>query len=354
MNSIEQENERPNQRAAAVSSHPFIVDAYAHISPPKYTEVLKKDYPGFYNNILGRCLPLYDMPHRFRIMDNYPGVVQVLTVGPVPPLEAFADSEKSVDLAKLANDEMAELVSRHRDRFVAAIAQLPMNNVNAALKEADRAIMELGFKGIYVHSNINGKPLDSPEFLPFFEKMARCNLPIYIHPWRDDSVAEYQTENVSKYMIASVFGWPYETTAAMTRLVFSGIFEKFPNIKIVTHHCGGMVPYYEQRIVQHYGEHERGGRAPHLRELSKSPVDYYKMFYNDTAIHGNTPALMLAYHFWGGDHILFGADMPLGDHYFGFRSYRQTINAIEAMDITGAEKRKIFSENAIRLLRLPL
>ncbi len=348
------DQEKFTSRGTSANSHRFIVDAYAHISPPKYTEVLRKDYPGFYNNILGRCLPLYDMPHRFRIMDNYPGVVQVLTVGPVPPLEAFASSEKSVDLARIANDEMAELVSRHRDRFVAAIALLPMNNTAAALKEADRAIMELGFKGIYVHSNINGKPLDSPEFLPFFEKMARYNLPIYIHPWRDDSVAEYAVEKSSKYMIASVFGWPYETTAAMTRLVFSGVFEKFPNIKIVTHHCGGMVPYYEQRIVQHYGEHERSGIGPFLRELSKSPVEYYKMFYNDTAIHGNTPALMLAYNFWGAGKIVFGADMPLGDHYFGFRSYRQTIDAIEAMDITEAEKRKIFSENALGLLRLPL
>jgi predicted TIM-barrel fold metal-dependent hydrolase len=354
MNSADLQKENLTPGAPTVSSHRYIVDAYSHISPPKYTEVLQKDYPGFYNNILGRCLPLYDMAHRFRIMDNYPGVVQVLTVGPVPSLESFANSEKSADLARLANDEMAELVSRHRDRFVAAIALLPMNNVSAALKEADRAIMELGFKGIYVHSNINGKPLDSPEFLPFFEMMARCNLPVYIHPWRDDSVAEYATEKTSKYAIASIFGWPYETTAAMTRLVFSGLFERFPSLKIVTHHCGGMVPYYEQRIVQHYGEHERSGTAPYLRMLSKSPVDYYKMFYNDTAIHGNTPALMLAYHFWGAEHIVFGADMPLGDHYFGFRSYRQTINAIEAMDIPEAEKRKIFSENAVRLLRLPI
>ena len=353
MDSTHREKEIVPTKVPARSSHSLIIDAYAHISPPKYTEVLRKDYPGFYNNILGRCLPLYDMPHRFRIMDKYPEVVQVLTVGPVPPLEAFAKSEKSVPLAKLANDEMAELVSKHRDRFVAAIALLPMNNVNAALKEAERAITELGFKGIYLHSNINGRPLDSPEFLPFFDMMARYNLPIYIHPWRDDSVAEYAAEEKSKYMIASVFGWPYETTAAMTRIVFSGIFEKFPTLKIVTHHCGGMIPYYEQRIVQHYGEHERSGIAPFLRELSKSPLEYYKMFYNDTAIHGNTPALMLAYHFWGAGQIVFGADMPLGDHYFGFRSYRQTISAIEAMDITDAEKRRIFSENVQRLLRLP-
>ncbi len=323
------------------------VDAYSHISPPRYTDALRKDYPGFYKT-LRTCPPLYDLPERFRIMDSYPGVVQVLTVGPVPPLEAFADSNKSVDLAKMANDEMAELVSKYRDRFVAAIALLPMNNIDEAVKETDRAIKDLGLRGIYVHSNINGKPLDSPEFLPLYEKMSKYNLPIYIHPWRSSDIAEYPTEKTSKYKIASVFGWPFETTAAMTRLVFSEILEKYSNLKVVTHHCGGMVPYYEQRILQHYGKSE------YQKELRKTPIEYYKMFYNDTAIHGNTPALMLAYHFWGADHIVFGADMPLGDQYFGFRSYRQTIDAIEAMDITDSEKKKIFAENALHLLRIPL
>jgi len=336
------------------SSYLLKIDAYAHISPPKYTDILRRDYPGFYNQILGACPPLFDMTERFRIMDKYPDVVQVLTVGPVPPLEAFANSEQSVDLAKRANDEMAELVNKYRDRFVTAIALLPMNNIDAAVKEAERAIKDLGFRGIYVHSNINGKPLDAPEFLPLYEKMSQCDLPVYIHPWRSDDIAEYPAEKTSKYMIASVFGWPYETTAAMTRLVFSGILEKYPDLKVVTHHGGGMVSFYEQRILQHYGSHERGGRDSYPKDLRKSPLEYYKMFYVDTAIHGNTPALMLAYHFWGADHMVVGADMPLGDHYFGFRSYRQTINAIEAMDITEAEKKKIFADNALCLLRLPV
>ena len=326
------------------------IDAYSHISPPRYTEVLRKDYPDFYNNMLGPAVPLYDLEHRFRIMDTYEGLKQVLTIGPVPSLESFADPQESVELAKLANDEMAELLLKYRDRFLAAIALLPMNNIEAALKETDRTITELGFRGIYVHSNINGKPLDSPEFLPLFEKMAKYNLPIYIHPWRSDEFTDYQSEKTSKYGIASTFGWPYETTAAMTRLVFSGILEKYPNLKIVTHHCGGMIPYYEQRIIQFCDIYRRNPRLKYFQNLSKTPIEYFKMFYADTAIHGNTPALMLAYHFWGANQIVFGADMPLGDYYFGNRSYRQTINAIEAMDITDDEKNKIFVDNVVSLL----
>jgi uncharacterized protein len=333
-------------------SYPLKVDAYAHISPPRYTALLKKDHPGFYNAILHLNNALFDMDERFRIMDDFPDVVQVLTIGPVPPLEAFADATKSVELAKMANDEMAELIQKHRDRFIAAIPLLPMNNVKAAIAEAERTIKDLGFRGIYVHSNINGKPLDSEEFFPLYQMAVDHNLPVFIHPWRGDDFTDYQTEEKSKYFIASIFGWPYETTVAMTRLVFSGIFEKFPGLKVITHHCGGMVPYYAQRIHQHYGSIDLSGRQSFVRDLKKTPLEYYKMFYADTAIHGNTPALMLAYSFFGADHIVFGADMPLGDHYWGRRSYRETINAIEAMDIPESDKQKIFCGNALSLMRL--
>ena len=335
-------------------SYSLIIDAYSHISPPKYTEFVRQKYPVMYNNMLGRCIPLYDLDHRFRIMDKYEGLVQVLTVGPVPPIEDFANAQQTVELSRMANDEMAELVQKYRERFITAIALLPMNNTDAALKETDRAIQELKFRGIYVHSNINGKPLDSPEFLPLWEKMAKYNLPVFIHPWRSDNFAEYPTEQTTKYAIASTFGWPFETTVAMTRIVFSGILEKYPNLKIITHHGGGMIPYFEQRIYQHYGQQTMRPSGDYVRALSKTPLEYYKMFYNDTAIHGNTPALMCAYEFCGADHIVLGADFPLGDHYFGFRSYRQTINAIEAMNIPAEEKKKIFADNALNLLRIPI
>ena len=326
----------------------IIVDAYAHISPIKYTEFIREKYPVMYNNMLGPCVPLYDLDTRFRIMDRFPEVVQVLTIGPVPPIEYFANETQTVELAKMANDEMAELCHKYRERFIGAIALLPMNNIDAALEETDRAIEELDFRGIYVHSNINGKPLDAPEFLPLWEKMAGYDLPVYIHPWRPPEFSDYATETESKYNIAGNFGWPYETTVAMTRIVFSGILEKYPSLKIVTHHCGGMVAFYAGRIYQHYGNRKRV-----FTKMSKAPLEYYKMFYNDTAIHGNTPALMLAYDFYGPDKLVFGADLPLGDFFWGNRSYRATIDAINAMEISDEDKKKIFADNALKLLRIP-
>ncbi len=327
----------------------IIIDAYSHISPLNYTEFIREKYPSMYNNMLGPCVPLYDMDTRFRIMDKFPEVVQVLTIGPVPPIEYFANKRQTVELAKMANDEMAELCLKYRDRFVAAIALLPMNNIDAALKETDRAIRDLGFSGIYVHSNINGKPLDAPEFLPLWEKMARYDLPVYIHPWRPMEFSDYATEKESKYYIATNFGWPYETTVAMTRFIFSGILDKYPGLKIVTHHLGGMVSFYAGRIYQHYGTQLRNAT-----DMVRTPLEYYKMFYSDTAIHGNTPALMMAYDFWGPDKLVFGADLPLGDFFWGERSYRVTINAINDMKITDEDKKKIFVDNTRKLLKIPV
>jgi predicted TIM-barrel fold metal-dependent hydrolase len=282
-------------------------------------------------------------------LDRYGELFQVITLG-WPPIEAVADPVKAVELSKYANDEMAELVHKYPGRFVAGIAHIPMNNMDEALKELDRAIVELRMRGVQVYSPVNDKPLDSPEFWPLFEKMSDYNLPIFIHPMR--SGPEYKTEKTSKYMIGSIFGWPYETSAAMTRLVFSGVMEKYPNLKIVTHHCGGMIPYFSERLVEFMDQSEMRGHEP--RKLSRAPIDYFKMFYADTAIYGNTPALMCAYAFFGPERLVFGIDMPLGDSTLGYRNYRQTINAIEQMDISAEDKKKIFEENPRKLMRLSI
>ena len=330
------------------------IDAFQHILPVKYKEALYKIAPaGFYIQDVIETLPtLFDLDHRFRIMDKFEGLMHVLTISSPPP-EGIANPEKAVDLAKLANDEMAELVLKHPDRFAAAVACLPMNNMDAALKELDRAIHDLKFRGVQINSPINEKPLDSPEFMPLYEKMAQYHLPIWIHPERPADFSDYRTEKRSKYMIFHVFGWPYETASAVTRLIFSGVLEKHPTLKIITHHCGGMIPYLADRIIGAYDHAEMLRRAKYKQGLTRSPIDYFKMIYYDTAIYGNTPGLMCGYAFCGPDHMLFATDFPY-DSQFGERYTRQTIKAIEEMEISESDKKKIFEENARTLLRLPL
>ncbi len=326
------------------------IDAYAHIIPPKYGEILKKLSPKIWNEQILFSPPLYDLDRRFRVMDKYEPLRQVLTLGRIAP-EHLAGPAKAADLAERADDEMAELVHKYPDRFVAALATLAMNNVDAALKEAERCINDLGFRGFYLHMPVDERPLDEPEFLPIFEMAAKYDLPIVIHPMRKPEHPDYLTEKTSKYTIFSMFGWPYDTTSAMARLVFSGIMEKFPGLKVVTHHMGGMVPFYAERIRQ-FTQINRPNRP--LPPFKKDYIEYFRMFYADTAIYGNPKAMECGVDFFGADHIVFGIDFPLGDTEHGDRNYRQTINAIEVMNISDADRKKIYEDNARKLMRLPI
>ncbi len=329
------------------------IDIYCHIAPSKFIQALNEIAPpNFYQkDALKHTIALYDLDLRFRIMDKCGDLLQVLI--PSSPIEAIVDSKKAVDLAKIANDSIAELVLKYPDRFVAGVACLPMNNIDAALNEADRAMNDLRFRGVQIWTPTNGKPIDLPEFMPLYQKMSEYNLPIWLHPMRPATHADYSMEKTSMYSIFAVFGWPYETAAAMTRLIFSGVLERFPSLKLITHHCGALVPYFKERITGHYDMMEMQRRVTYGQGLTKAPIEYFKMFYNDTAIYGNTPGLMCAYAFFGADKLLFGTDMPFGSQ-FGERYTRQTIHSIEQMNISDSEKKKIFEDNARKLLRLPL
>jgi aminocarboxymuconate-semialdehyde decarboxylase len=286
-------------------------------------------------------------------MDKYPEVVQLITIAG-PNVESVLDPADAAACARIANDEMAELVAKYPDRFAGACACLPMTDIDAALAEADRALDELRFRGVEVFTNIQGKPLDSPEFLPLFEKMASRNLPILLHPRRTNTTPDYADEQTSRYLIYTNFGWPYETSLAMARLAFGGVLEKYPTLAIVTHHAGGLIPYFHKRVQLSWDFNEmRMGYRFDGQRLTRAPVDYYRMFYCDTAIQGNTPALMCAYDFFGGDHVLFATDAPY-DNQLGERVYRETIAAVQAMDIDDVTRRKIFEGNARRLFRLPV
>jgi predicted TIM-barrel fold metal-dependent hydrolase len=334
-------------------SYPLKIDAFAHIVPKKYKKAVEKLAPKEAEEKIEVITTLHDLDYRFQIMDRYEGLVQVIAPA-WPPVEDIADSQAAVDLARLLNDGMAELVFNYPDRFIAAIACLPMNNMESALMEAERAIEKLCFRGVLIYTPINDKPLDSPEFIPLYEKMAQYNLPIFLHPMRPPSYPDYRTEKESKYRIFSMFGWPYETTAAMTRLVFSGILEEYANLKFVTHHCGGMVPYFAERIKQFQDIAEIRRHLGFTKGLPRHYIEYYKMFYADTALYGNPTALMCGHDFFGPDHLIFGVDMPLGCTELGNRNYRQTINAIEQMAISEEDKNKIYADNACRLMRLPI
>ncbi len=333
------------------------IDIFTHFFPKRFCD----DYITNDNRLkdIGKRVKnmptIADLDARFRVMDEFGDYKQVLSM-PAPPLEEMPDAEKSPEMAKVANDGLAELCEKHPDRFIAFIAAMPMNKIDATLKELDRAVTQLNARGVQIFTNVAGKPLDSPEFLPFFEECARKDLTIWIHPARGAEISDYpRSEPKSKYEIWWTFGWPYETSVAMSRLVFGGIFDKFPKLRVVTHHMGGMIPYFEGRVG--WGWDALGSRTSDedyvsLRKaMKKRPVDYFRLFYADTALFGGGPATKCGLEFFGADHVVFASDVPFEPAPGLY--IRETIKVIEHLGLSDGDKDKIYRRNAEKLMKLP-
>jgi predicted TIM-barrel fold metal-dependent hydrolase len=178
-----------------------------------------------------------------------------------------------------------------------------------------------------------------------------------VHPARGAGFPDYQTEKKSKFELWWVFGWPYETSVFMARMVFAGIFDRFPKIKIITHHLGGMVPYFSGRtgpgLDQLGARTEEEDLTVYLRRLKKRPQEYFKMFYADTATFGSGPAIRCGLDFFGADQVLFASDSPF-DPEKGAGYIRETIRCLDVLDLPEGDRRKIYEGNARRLLRLKL
>ncbi len=334
------------------------IDVFTHIWPKPWFERLQKVVPGFHD--MGKRVTsvpmLMDLDVRFRIMDSFPDYVQILSMSS-PPLEMMAPPGVAQSLAEHANDCMAELVEKYPERFPGFIAILALNNPDRMVAETRRAMEQLGAVGILLYTNAAGKALDAPEFRPLFAMMARYDRPIWIHPTRPATFPDYQTENKSQYEIWWTLGWPYETTAAMARLAFSRVLDEFPTLKVITHHGGGMAPMIEGRLAS--GWDQLGTRTSDvdyfklLRELKKRPIDYFRMFYADTAMMGSRSSTRCALNFFGADHMVFASDAPF-DPEQGPMYIRETIRILDELEISEQDRRKIYRDNAVELLGLKL
>ena len=332
------------------------LDVFNHIYPAAYFDLMMAVAPTFKD--IGkrmRNIPmLVDLDERFRVMDRFADYQQILSIA-TPPIEVFSSGQHSVDLARAANDGMADLVRRFPDRFPGFVASLPLGDADAAMRETERAVRDLGARGIQVFSNINGKPLDRPEYLALFDRLAAFDLPVWLHPFRGAGIPDYATEAKSLYEIWWTFGWPYETSVAMSRLVFSGIFDRHPGLKIITHHLGAMAPYFEGRVGP--GWDQLGTRTSDedytlvLKRLQKRPVDYFKMFYADTAVFGAYDATVCGLAFFGADRVLFASDAPF-DPEKGPMYIRETIAILDRLPMSAVDRERIYWRNAVDLLKL--
>jgi aminocarboxymuconate-semialdehyde decarboxylase len=332
------------------------IDIFNHIYPPGYHARLMQiapDYKDIGKRMRGVPM-LADLDVRLRVMDTFDDYHQVLAL-PTPPIEQMADGQVASDLARAANDAMAELVARYPDRFPTFVASLACDDPDGAVREAVRAIDELGARGVQLFTNVRGTPISAPEYQPIFAALATRDLPIWLHPYRGADVADFKGEDRSHYEIWWTFGWPYETSAAMARLVFAGCFDRWPALKIITHHMGAMAPYFAGRVGP--GWDQLGARTSDenlsavLATLAKRPLDYFKMFYADTALFGAYDATVCGLAFFGADHVLFASDAPF-DPEKGPMYIRETIAIIDRLPISDAEREQIYWRNAEALLKL--
>lgn len=336
------------------------IDAFTHVMPKGYLARLERAAAGTKMGSFISAITspgLYDLDARIRVMDEFGIDQQVITLSS-PPIEAAVENPKqAAELAVVANDEIAEMAARYPARFI-PVGTIAMNNMDAAVKETERCLRDLGMKGILIYSNARRRAIDHAEFFPFYSMMAKAGLPIWIHPARGLDYADYVDETESKYEIAMAIGWAYETTLAMTRLVFSGVFEQCPGIKFVIHHAGAFVPLLEKRLAGIYSPNRPGADFTYkvaatgaTAKLKKAPIDYFRMFYTDTVGHGSTVAVVAAYAFFGVSKLLFGTDSPF-DFDNGREFTREHLGVIDNLMICPEEKELIYAGNFERLIGL--
>lgn len=329
------------------------IDIYTHFFPPAYgKEIMKRatrahpDVPNI--EMLMRFFPnLCEFDARLGHMDKYQTSLQVLTPLPIPADLFVSDAAAANALVRVANDSMAEVIANRQDRF-AAVALLCFADMDEAANELERAVKHLGMKGGMLFTNISGKPVDIPQMFPVYEKAQSLDVPLWIHP-----ISWNYYGWVRDFLIWQIFGWPIDTTLAMARLVYGGVLEKFPRLKFITHHAGGTTPYLIGRVIDTYDQNAElmrlSGSSAITGPAAKKPIDYYHMFYGDTALSGIPSAMNCGYEMFGSDRFAFGSDYPFGPDA-GQRFIHANLTAIESLKLSSSDLKKVLVGNSQSLL----
>jgi len=338
----------------------MIIDFQAHIFPETYIDELRRidgavileepdPHSGmsyFYDKKL-KCrintatFQGRDIERRIEHMDRLGVDLHVLSI-PAPGADRF-EGEAAVKLARVANEAIAMLCRKYPKRFV-GLFTLPTCSIAASVDELERSVNELGLKGFACFSNLNGARLDRAELFPIYERLAKYKLPVYIHP-----TAPLATEVTGIDIIPTlIFGWAFDSTVAMTHLVYGRVLERFPDINFVVADVGGVLAFFAQRAVNIYT-----GRTEEIRQkygLKENPLDSFRRFYVDTADHPAS-TLRCVKDFFGPDRMVLGTNYPYGPEE-GCLFIKNSLKAIDALELSGTEKTKILGGNAASILGL--
>jgi len=336
----------------------MIIDFQAHVFPPDYLAEMKRldgavileepdPHSGmsyFYDKKL-KCrintatFQGQNIERRLEHMDELGIDIHVLTI-PAPGADRY-EGEGAIKMARIANDAISAICKKYPKRFIGFFT-LPSYSVQASLDELERSVKELGLKGFGCFANLNGQALDREELFPIYERLAKYKLPVYIHP-----TAPLASEATGiDIMPTLIFGWAFDSTVAMTRLVYGRVLERFPQINWVVADVGGVLAFFAQRAINIYT-----GRTEEIRHkygLSENPLDSFRRFYVDTADHPAT-TLRCVKDFFGPDRMVLGTNYPYGPEE-GCVLVKNSLKAIDGLDLNATDKEKILGGNAARIL----
>ncbi len=289
------------------------IDAHCHIYPDEYLEIIEKEGPRygvrFFTDEKGaRRLDIKGMTHpplepftsvelRLKTMDEMNLDMNVLSFSSNPGVY-WADDGLANELSQAANDAYASIVEKHPDKFH-ALAALPAQNVSLSVKELERAINALGLKGGFLGTNVNGRYLDDERFYPLYEAAAEMKVPIIVHPANPAG-----KEQMKDYHLFNLVGFPTESANSIGRLIFSGLFDRLPDLRFIFLHGGGTVPYLVGRFA--HGWKVR----PECKKISRPPLEYLRSnFYLDMLVF-HPPVVRFLVDVMGGERVVLGTDLP--------------------------------------------
>jgi aminocarboxymuconate-semialdehyde decarboxylase len=329
------------------------IDIWTHVLSPAYVDHLERDgrqgQPSFF--LAQRAMR--DIDFRLSVIDGYGDYRQVLT--PLPaPLVFDADALSAptlVEVVRRNNEELAEIAARHPDRFAAHVAATPITDPDAATEEAIRSVRDLGALGVQLEADAVNFPLHEDRYEPLFAAMEELGAAVWLHPCRTPGRPGF-APSTGSFLLFLVFGWTFDTTITISQLIFSGIYDRHPNLKLIAHHGGGLIPHFSGRIEMMpplAGLDPSGSLQEALDRLQRTPSDYYKMLYVDTAMFGSEHGAKCVVDFFGPDRVLFGTDTPF-DAQAGSYFIPRTTADIEAAIDNKADRDAIFEDNARRIL----
>jgi aminocarboxymuconate-semialdehyde decarboxylase len=328
-------------------------DAWAHILSPSYAGRLEEQGGRGPGAFLLAQQPLHDIEVRLRLIEDYGDYRQILV--PVPGVHAYIDptlvGQTLVDLVRRNNDEMAQIVERYPDRFAGFVAATPITDADAATEEAVRSVRGLGALGVQLEEDAVNLPLHEHRYDPLFAAMDELGAGVWLHPYRLPATPGSPAET-APFLLWQVFGWTFDTTITISRLIFAGIYDRHPGLKLIAHHGGGLIPHFSGRfeIMPAFRKVDASGSLGEaLDRLAKKPAEYFQMLYVDTAMFGGRHALRCVIDFFGTERVLFGTDAPFdtqGGSYF----IPTTIEDVQSAVDSEAERAAIFNGNIERIL----